>query len=315
MITPAEEIEIITTFLDTHRDYSRIVRGGMQVWYRGINRLIKLGADFGNFSLRDAVLSGLDYTNAKGLTLDNWLSASAQYGTILPASVDFSGWKPKSANVGVEFQCNNFRHTKGFSVELAQYFESNLGMPEHIDYTPGWFKGREIKDWNFGYTTNIPLSELLQAKKIEKVYMPYGCDFRNIGKIPTEIHHCVFEDALFSETPDVFERLAISETSYPLTDNYLFYTSLDRLLQNPLGILVKLLWRRERNSFEIYILKDPKYLGKLGIEDKNLDHWQRCAKRLTSGKMLRREILKAENSGVLSDEAKATVAKLKILCA
>lgn len=314
MITPDEEIEVITTFLDTHRDYSRIAPGGTEVWYRGINRLIKLGADFGNFSLRDAELSGIDYTNAKGLTLDNWLSAYAQCGTILPASVDFSGWKPKSGDGGLILHFNNFRHTKGFSVELAQYFESNCGMPEHTDYTPGWFKRREIRNWNFGYTTNIPLSEILQAKKLEYVYMPYGCDFRNMSKIPTTIRQCVFEDALFSESPGVFEQLAISETCLPQTNNYLFYTSLDKLLQNPLGILVKLLWKKEMCSLNLFILKKPKYLGKVGIEDKDISHWKRCAKRVTSGKMLRRGILKALNSGVLSDEAKAAATKLKILC-
>jgi len=288
-----------------------------------LKKLISLGADFGKISLKDAQILGVDYTDAKGLTLDNWLSAAKQMFTILP-EMDLSKWTPPDDFRGFDgagwtyaappYHKTSFHNVRGLTLDKMLMFGVPATLPKTIEYTHGCFKNRRIHKWNFGYNTNIPFEEILQVLKAFSVYMPYNCDMRNLSlsDISEKLYGCIFEDPILPKDKGVLDSLRTGRIlNGDIADNKIWYSGVDKLLQNDIETLSYIFAKMNDEDFRTFrFALDSADNPRRGFEHKNI---RDKGSFLYGQKAITRKITEDLNAGKLAGETAEKAKRLLML--
>ena len=288
-----------------------------------LKTLISLGADFGKISLKDAQILNVDYTGATGLTLDNWLSAAKQMFTILP-EMDLSNWTPPDNFRGFNgagwtssdtpYYRTRFHNVHGLSLDKMLMFGAPETLPITIEYTRGCFLNKRIRKWNFGYNTNIPLEEILQVNKAFSVYMPYNCDMRNLSlsDISEKLYNCIFEDPILPKDTNVLNSLCLGRIpNGDITDNEIWYSGVDKLLQNDTETLSYIFENMNDKGFRAFLFAlDSADNPERGFENKVI--YSR-ASFLYGREAITRKITEDLNAGKLADETEEKAKRFLML--
>ena len=277
-----------------------------------LKTLISLGANFGKISLKDAQILDVDYTGATGLTLDNWLSAAKQVFTILP-DMDLSNWTPPdnfrgSNGAGWTYSVTPYYRTKfhnvhGLTLDKMLMFGAPDTLPITIEYARGCFLNKRIRKWNFGYNTNIPIEEILQVNKAISVYMPYNCDMRNLSlsDISDKLYNCIFEDPILPKDKNALNSLCLGRTlNGDITDNRIWYSGVDKLLQNDTETLSYVFANMKDEGFRTFLFAlDSADNPERGFENKSI-----CSRGsfLYGRKAITRKITEDLKAGKLADD-------------
>ena len=289
-----------------------------------LKELISLGADFGKISLKDAQILGVDYTDAKGLTLDNWLSAAKQMFTILPEMDLLSSWTPPDNFRGFNgagwtysvtpYYRTQFHNVRGLTLDKMLMFGAPEMLPITLEYTRDCFLNKRIRKWNFGYNTNIQLEKILQVHKAFSVYMPYNCDMRNLSLSDTseKLYNCIFEDPILPKDKDVLDSLCTGRIlNGDIADNKIWYSGVDKLLQNDLESLRYIFAKMNDEDFRTFLFAlDSADNPGTGFEHKSI-----CAKGsfLYGRKAITRKITEDLSAGKLAGETAEKAKRLLML--
>jgi len=106
----------------------RRLRRPVKVYLR---KLIKLGFDFSGLSLSRLIITGTNFSEAKGLTIDNWLSAPWASYTKLPPYFDFTHYD-NLHRVGNPYGITHtdFSIVKGLNPHKPKAWDWNKGLPK-----------------------------------------------------------------------------------------------------------------------------------------------------------------------------------------
>lgn len=179
-----------------------------------LRKLINLGFDFSGLSLNRLIITGTNFSEAKGLTIDNWLSAPWASYTKLPPYFDFTHYdnlhrvgNPYSGITQANTPYNGITHTdfsivKGLNPHKPKAWDWNKGLPKKLNFPEGWFAERELYLWDFSNTEDVTAQELSRAKRLRDCTLPRCIDLRELIQRNTDICNCHTIDPILPEGDD-----------------------------------------------------------------------------------------------------------------
>jgi len=188
-----QEIEAILDYLDRCREKRIPVRDHL-------HKLINAGYNFGKTSLKGLVVSGTDFSEAKGLTIENWLSAKEANFTKLPSYFDFTHYdnlervgqagRGKTDNIYE----TDFSLVAGLNPDKPTAWDANQGMPKRLNFPKGWFRGKKLFSWNMQNTEDVTADELFRAKGMVMVNLPRRLNIAKAANCGVRMTACTLLD-------------------------------------------------------------------------------------------------------------------------
>ena len=235
------EIEAILDYLDRCREMGASLNssGLLEIPVRDhLHKLIKAGYNFGKISLKGLVVSGTDFSEAKGLTIENWLSAKEANFTKLPSYFDFTRYDNlERVGQAGRGKTNNIYETDfslvaGLNPDKPTAWDANQGMPKSLNFPKDWFRGKKLFSWNMQNTEDVTANELFRAKGMVMIKLPRGLDIAEAANCGVKMTACTLLDPHPIEDKKALNKWVFDKQNtvdFSSFENFLNAGSLDTL--------------------------------------------------------------------------------------